>query len=73
MIRENDRVLACVNALEREDLDAVGDLLAASHASLRDLFEVSSPELDALVAIATSTPVLRSSTISSVVACRPGA
>ena len=56
VIRENERVLACVKALEREDLPAVGDLLAASHASLRDLFEVSSPDLDALVEIATSTP-----------------
>ena len=56
VIRENERVLACVAALERGDLAAVGDLLAASHASLRDLFEVSSPQLDALVEIATSTP-----------------
>ena len=56
VIRENERVLACVEALEREDLATVGDLLAASHASLRDLFEVSSPALDALVEIASSTP-----------------
>ena len=56
VIRENERVLACVDALEREDLAAVGDLLAASHASLRDLFEVSSSELDTLVEIAASTP-----------------
>jgi galactokinase len=56
VIRENERVLACVDAFEREDLATVGDLLAASHASLRDLFEVSSPELDALVDVATSTP-----------------
>jgi galactokinase len=56
VIRENERVLGCVAALGREDLAAVGDLLAASHESLRDLFEVSSPQLDALVEIATSTP-----------------
>ena len=56
VICENERVLACVDALEREDLASVGDLLAASHASLRDLYEVSSPQLDALVEIATSTP-----------------
>ena len=30
--------------------------MSASHASLRDQFEVSSPELDALVEIATATP-----------------
>jgi galactokinase len=53
VIRENHRVLDCVAALERGDLAAVGELLAASHASLRDLFEVSSDELDALVEIAT--------------------
>ena len=56
VIRENERVLSCARALEREDLAKVGELLAASHASLRDLFEVSSPQLDALVEIATSTP-----------------
>jgi galactokinase len=56
VVHENVRVLACVEALEREDLATVGELLAVSHASLRDLFEVSSPALDALVEIATSTP-----------------
>jgi galactokinase len=34
----------------------VGRLFYASHASLRDLYEVSSPELDALVDIARATP-----------------
>jgi galactokinase len=38
------------------DLPAVGRLFAASHASLRDLYEVSSPELDAMVEIATAVP-----------------
>jgi galactokinase len=56
VIHENERVLACVDALERDDLTAVGALLAASHASLRDLFEVSSPPLDALVEIACGVP-----------------
>ncbi|MFL5675093.1 MAG: galactokinase, partial [Chloroflexota bacterium] len=36
------------------DLETVGRLFAESHRSLRDDFEVSSPELDAMVAIATS-------------------
>jgi galactokinase len=53
VVRENHRVLAAAAALEAGDLRTVGDLFAASHASLRDLFEVSSPELDALVEIAT--------------------
>jgi galactokinase len=52
VIGENERVLGCVDALGRGDLPAVGGLLAASHASLRDRFEVSSPALDALVEIA---------------------
>ena len=38
------------------DLAAVGRLFAASHASLRDRFEVSSPELDAMVEIAAGGP-----------------
>ncbi|HET7026628.1 MAG TPA: galactokinase [Candidatus Limnocylindrales bacterium] len=56
VITENARVLATVEALDRGDLDAVGRLLVESHASLRDDFEVSSADLDALVEIATSVP-----------------
>lgn len=56
VIGENARVVACVDALESGDLGAVGRLFAASHASLRNLFEVSSPELDALVEIALAAP-----------------
>ena len=55
VIRENGRVLAMASALETRDLEAIGRLMAESHASLRDLFEVSSPELDALVEIASAT------------------
>jgi len=46
---ENARVDACVEALSRGDLPAVGALLDASHASLRDLYEISTPELNAAV------------------------
>jgi len=53
IVDENARVLATERALAAGDLAEVGRLFAASHASLRDLFEVSSPELDALVEIAT--------------------
>jgi galactokinase len=56
VVRENDRVQAAVEALEAGDVATVGKLFAASHASLRDLFEVSSPELDAMVAIGNETP-----------------
>ncbi len=52
VVAENDRVSRVIAALEADDLQTVGELFAASHASLRDLFEVSSPELDALVEIA---------------------
>jgi galactokinase len=55
VVEENIRVLETERALAAGDLVEVGRLFAASHASLRDLFEVSSPELDALVEIATST------------------
>jgi galactokinase len=56
VIRENARVEAAVAAFDRGDLETVGRLFAESHASLRDLFEVSSPELDALVEVAISVP-----------------
>jgi galactokinase len=56
VIAENERVLATLTAFEANDLDAVRELFAASHASLRDLFEVSSPQLDALVEIAVAVP-----------------
>ena len=41
-------------ALLNRDYDKVGQLLLQSHASLRDNFEVSTPELDILVEIASS-------------------
>ncbi|MBW3620024.1 MAG: galactokinase, partial [Actinobacteria bacterium] len=52
VVTENDRVRAAVVALEAGDLRRLGELLAAGHASLRDDFEVSTPELDALVEFA---------------------
>jgi galactokinase len=56
VVHENERVLQAIRAFETGDLPAIGRLFAASHASLRDLFEVSSPALDALVEIASATP-----------------
>jgi galactokinase len=56
VVHENERVLAAVSAFERGDLDEVGRLFYASQASMRDLFGISSPELDALVEIASATP-----------------
>jgi galactokinase len=56
VVQEDARVMATVAALRDGDLDALGRLFAASHASLRDLYEVSSAELDAMVDIAVSVP-----------------
>jgi galactokinase len=52
VVGENARVLAAVDALRRGDLDTTGALMNASHASLRDDYEVSVPELDLLAAVA---------------------
>ena len=49
VVSENARVLAAAEALASGDLATLGRLLAESHASLRDDFEVSTPELDVLV------------------------
>jgi galactokinase len=56
VVTENARVLATVAAIEAGDLAAFGRLWAGSQASLRDDYEVSSPELDALVEIAGRAP-----------------
>ncbi len=55
---ENARVGATVAALERHDLQALGPLFAASHASLRDDYEVSTPTLDRLVELALNAGAL---------------
>jgi len=49
VVSENSRVLAFVDALRHGDLTRCGQLMLASHASLRDDFRVSTPDLDALV------------------------
>ncbi len=54
VVTENDRTLKNVEALERGDLEAFGRAMNESHASLRDWFEVSIKELDALVEIQQS-------------------
>jgi galactokinase len=52
VISENERTLAAADALKTRDLARFGELMTASHASLRDDFEVSCPELDLLVDLA---------------------
>ena len=56
VVAENGRVLATVGALEMGDLDQLGRLFAESHASLRDLYEVSAPALDTIVEVASAVP-----------------
>ncbi|MDP8298531.1 MAG: galactokinase [Candidatus Tantalella remota] len=52
VISENERVLASIKALSENDLVRFGQLMNASHDSLRDDYEVSCPELDRMVDIA---------------------
>jgi galactokinase len=49
VISENERVDAAVEALAAGDLATLGELLNASHASLRDDYEVSVPEVERTV------------------------
>lgn len=54
-VSEQQRVLTALRALEAQDWSALGRAMTASHASLRDDFEVSVPALDALVDAACHT------------------
>lgn len=56
VVTENARVLQGVAALQAGDLEEFGRLVSASHASLRDDFEVSCRELDILVELALEVP-----------------
>ncbi|NYF16865.1 galactokinase [Microbacterium sp. AK009] len=49
VVTENQRVLDTVRMLRSNGPRSIGDLLLASHASMRDDFEISVPELDAAV------------------------
>ena len=55
-VTENQRTLRAVAALEVSNLAAFGQLMNQSHVSLRDDYEVSCPELDALVELAWRQP-----------------
>jgi galactokinase len=54
VVSENERVLAAADLLRSGRIGELGPLLAASHASLRDDFEVSSAELDLAVETAVA-------------------
>ena len=54
VVTENGRVISAVEALQSKNLESFGELLAQSHKSLRDDYQVSSRELDLLVELAGS-------------------
>ena len=58
VVTEIQRVLGTVSALEAEDFERVGKLFLASHASLRDDYEVSCQELDLAVETACASGAL---------------
>ncbi len=51
VVRENHRTHAAAAAMKAKDWVQLGNLLSASHASLRDDYQVSGPHLDSLVAL----------------------
>lgn len=55
VVTENARVLETLDALADGRLERLGELLSASHASMRDDFEISIPELDLAVTTAMET------------------
>lgn len=56
VLTENSRVTLAAAALEHEDLAIAGRLMYESHASLRDDYEVSCPELNLMVDLAKNVP-----------------
>jgi len=51
IVTENARTLAAADALEQRDLPGLGRLMAESHSSMRDDFEITTPAIDHLVQI----------------------
>jgi galactokinase len=56
VLTENERVHAAASALQKRDLVTLGRLFNESHASMRDDYQVSIPEIDQLVSLAQSDP-----------------
>ena len=54
VISEIDRTIRAQTILEQGDIRAFGRLINETHASLRDFYEVSCPELDTMASIAQS-------------------
>ncbi len=51
ILTENARTVEAASALEQGDLKRMGELMAESHASMRDDFEITVPQIDTLVEI----------------------
>ena len=80
VVTECGRVSDAVDALRSDDVVAFGRLMVDSHRSLRDDFEVSTPEVDALVSHLTALPGVHGARVTGagfggcvVAACEPGA
>jgi galactokinase len=80
VVTENERVRSFAAALAAGDPEAAGRLMAASHASLAEDFEVSTDALDALVADLSGRPGVFGARLTgagfggcAVALCRPGA
>lgn len=56
VVDENARTIGAAQSMAVNDPNRTGDLMNRSHASLRDLYEVSSPALDSLVEISQGQP-----------------
>jgi galactokinase len=56
VVTEDQRTLDSVEALKRGDLATFGRLMNESHASMRDWFEITTKDIDALVEIQQNTP-----------------
>jgi galactokinase len=56
VVEEITRTMQAVESLENNDAILFGELMNECHASLRDLYDVSCPELDVMVALAQSLP-----------------
>ncbi len=65
VVSENERTLQTAKAIQASDWPKVGELMYASHASLREDYEVSCPELDSVVDLARGM-----GTDSGVIGCR---
>lgn len=55
VLTENARTVEAASALEKGDLKRMGELMAESHASMRDDFEITVPQIDTLVDIVKGT------------------